>query len=948
MRASFSPNTLTGSGPATARVRVREKQIPSIWSAVAAVSLLFIQDAAHADTTINVSSTIQVADVRRFGIDIPQVNYYDSNQLLKDFIFVRNANFEGQIYQSVVRCGPNGTATSAIEDQSYGGWPSGFWDGATYEFIYGGAAGRTGTITHSVAPNRAQTPNDAAGSTQGTTYNFAESAVAPADGDYFILRKTMLGDAATGGSAKTGLNVNTGGGGTITSETSDLPPDTPGKQCVRLSAAGAGQTATLNTGFDTWNGMSFVTLSGSFQLTFKAKGVGGNNQLLVQLRRGSNPYYINQTVQLTSAWQNYTLTFSASENGTQSGAVPLLFMPVNQSAVLLDDTSITQTNTDPTNTTVFRDSVIAALRTYNPGILRGTNWQQLGDTLDNQLSVPQARQRTGYSSWGTVQQTHLLGLHEYLVICEAIGTDPWYSMPMTFSTQEAANLMEYLGGSTSTPYGARRAALGHTAPWTSVFNRIHIELGNENWNNGAYRGGCISDPVAYGTRGNVIFGTMKASPYYSSTQFDFILGAQAVNANYALQIHNASANHDNITVAPYMNTRVDTFATNEDMFGPLLAEPEWWCRNPTGSSGFMRTIFNTIQGSSRPVPISNYEDNVNTTDGSISQAALDNLVPSIGSGLAIADQMLLMLHDLNMRDQCLFSLGGYRATRSDNKTVAIWGVTRDMGVTDRKRPQYLALQLVNQALVGNMVATMHSGDDPTWDQPLVNRVSYTGAHYLQSYATNSGQSKSVIVFNMHRTNQLSVNFSGPNAPSGSVSMQQLNSANITDNNESAQNVNVVSSSFSNFDPNPGLMLPPFSMTLLKWTQSAADAWRYTNLGTTSNTGTAADTADPDQDGVNNLLEYALNTNPQNASSRELPTSSISNISGQNYLTLTVTKNPSATDLAYTVEVTSDLVNWFSGPTYTTTITNTSTSLVVRDNTPMSSNPRRFIRLKVTR
>ncbi len=139
-----------------------------------------------------------------------------------------------------------------------------------------------------------------------------------------------------------------------------------------------------------------------------------------------------------------------------------------------------------------------------------------------------------------------------------------------------------------------------------------------------------------------------------------------------------------------------------------------------------------------------------------------------------------------------------------------------MGVTDRKRPQFLAVKLANEAMAGDLVQTSQSGDNPTWNQPLVNTVQYSNAHYIQSYAFSNGANRSLIVFNLHRTSSLLVNFAGVNAPSGSVIFKQLTSANITDTNENAQTVATTSQTLNNFNPNQPFSLPPYSMTVLQW------------------------------------------------------------------------------------------------------------------------------------
>ncbi len=64
-----------------------------------------------------------------------------------------------------------------------------------------------------------------------------------------------------------------------------FPPESPGKQALSVTAAGSGQAATVDSYFDTTNTRNFVLLNGTYQIAFRAKGVGGNNQMTVSLGR---------------------------------------------------------------------------------------------------------------------------------------------------------------------------------------------------------------------------------------------------------------------------------------------------------------------------------------------------------------------------------------------------------------------------------------------------------------------------------------------------------------------------------------------------------------------------------------------------------------------------------------------------------------------------------------
>ncbi len=137
---------------------------------------------------------------------------------------------------------------------------------------------------------------------------------------------------------------------------------------------------------------------------------------------------------------------------------------------------------------------------------------------------------------------------------------------------------------------------------------------------------------------------------------------------------------------------------------------------------------------------------------------------------------------------------------------------------------------------------------------------------------------------------------------------------------------------------------PVTITIPK----PVDQWRQDQFGANANNAAiAGNSADPDGDGLSNLLEYALGTNPlvSNASAVVMDQEKI----GANaYLRLTITKNSAATDVTYSAESTGDLTTASSWSNSTVVVeSNTTTTFQVRDSVATSAAARRFIRLRVT-
>ena len=130
-----------------------------------------------------------------------------------------------------------------------------------------------------------------------------------------------------------------------------------------------------------------------------------------------------------------------------------------------------------------------------------------------------------------------------------------------------------------------------------------------------------------------------------------------------------------------------------------------------------------------------------------------------------------------------------------------------------------------------------------------------------------------------------------------------------------------------------------------------NTWLLSEFGTNANKAAiSGDLADPDGDGIVNLLEYALNLNPNVASVTGLPAAQVDPACG--CLTLTYTKVLSAIDLNYTAEAASDP----GGPWSTNGIVQavlgsdgvTQTNKASDAGNPFATSGKSFMHLRVTR
>ena len=146
------------------------------------------------------------------------------------------------------------------------------------------------------------------------------------------------------------------------------------------------------------------------------------------------------------------------------------------------------------------------------------------------------------------------------------------------------------------------------------------------------------------------------------------------------------------------------------------------------------------------------------------------------------------------------------------------------------------------------------------------------------------------------------------------------------------------------DTNQPLFSLPISLTL-----APIATWRQTYFGTAQNSGIAANSADPQNDGIPNILAYAFGLNPLVHNSDPISVAQAGNL-----LTLTFKRpHPAPTDISYLPQVSGDVTSsiWNSGPSYTSqaVINNGdgTETVTVTDLTPIGSAQAHFMRVLIS-
>jgi len=283
----------------------------------------------------------------------------------------------------------------------------------------------------------------------------------------------------------------------------DDPFDANNPHYVRLVSEGTAPFGISNEGF---RGIG-VSKDETYNFSAQIRGVDGSPVVRVQLYGGDGT--LLDAVELkdfSSGWKKVTATLHPKDTDPKAR---LAVVMDGKGIVDLDMISLFPQHTWKNRPGGLRADMVQALADLHPGFLRFPGgcivegsvlerryqWKNtIGPVEDRHLLIDRWNYEFQHRPTPDYFQSFGLGFFEYFQLCEDIGAEPLpilnCGMACQFNSgelcpidelgpyiQDALDLIEFANGAPDTVWGAKRAALGHPAP----FNMKMLGVGNEQW-----------------------------------------------------------------------------------------------------------------------------------------------------------------------------------------------------------------------------------------------------------------------------------------------------------------------------------------------------------------------------------------------------------------------------------------------------------------------------------
>jgi alpha-L-arabinofuranosidase len=243
--------------------------------------------------------------------------------------------------------------------------------------------------------------------------------------------------------------------------------------------SGKGTVGVANRGLNRW-GLSVVkdsTYQGRIYL--RQRGYSGKVTVALQSADGSRTYAIHLLDAGSKNWQRREFTLRST--GTDANARFAVWID-RPGAVWVDQAVLTGTGSALYKGLPIRADIANGLVKQGVTFLRYAGLMVNAPEYRWKKMIGDPDKRPQYKGWWYPQTTNGFGIEEFLRFCEAAKIEPAFAINIEESPLDARDLVEYLNGPATSPWGKKRAANGHPKPYGVKY----IEIGNEETTNAHY------------------------------------------------------------------------------------------------------------------------------------------------------------------------------------------------------------------------------------------------------------------------------------------------------------------------------------------------------------------------------------------------------------------------------------------------------------------------------
>lgn len=245
--------------------------------------------------------------------------------------------------------------------------------------------------------------------------------------------------------------------------------------------------------------------------------------------------------------------------------------------------------------------------------------------------------------------------------------------------------------------------------------------------------------------------------------------------------------------------------------------------------GEMRRNFEYASAANTEVAI--YEHNYHITSPSVNESGApaelrNKIIGSLGGGINLVNDSLHMVRELKVRSQALFNLN----QKQFREGVKLWGFMPGLSLMDpRYCPSFLATEIANHVMAGDMVRTAHPESEPVFtahgimEWPWGRKPEFSDygpLPVIRSYAFKDGARRGLILFNFDTREARPVKLALPGAVKDKAARAwRLAADSIAANNEyetGDPQVRIAEETIRGFGSGCRLDLPAHSMLVVQW------------------------------------------------------------------------------------------------------------------------------------